>query len=498
MNTFTSIYRTINIVYFAICFIVTSIAFCYSCNGQEVQKKDDTYLYQIENGLIPTVQIENDPVYYQLIDRMKHHGAVGFSLTTIKDFEIEDTKGYGYCQKENSNLVEGNSVFRAGSISKSVTAIVILKLQDEGLLDLDTDIKGYLKSWKLPRSKYIKRTPVTLRTLLNHTSGLKNQQLVKLGDHGFHKGDKIYTLNEILDGKSALQPITFTTKPGEGFKYSNQGYNLIQKVIEDVTNRSFEDLAQEIVLTPFDMTNSTFETVFPEANNANYCYAYKDEVVHEGLYKNIAQKCGGGLFSTSQDLAKFSIKVANIVSGKDSFLSPELAKQIFGQDEYGLGFDLIKKDSLFLFSHSGRVPGFYSFMAMDPKKGNGFVMLVNSDGVGDLFWEMLRSVGNTFNYDLWKPKKITRIDIDLEEYKNYIGSYREDGEEEDNIIEVIVKNDQLYYQEFDEEDIYEYPLVPISKNVFIDGIDGNKIEFKLDGNKVIGAMYDDEYSFTKM
>ncbi|MBW1294358.1 serine hydrolase domain-containing protein [Aquimarina litoralis] len=488
MNTSSSIKSNCKIIYF----IVVLLLVYFPCNSQN----EETYLSKIESGLIPTVQIENDPVYHQLKDRMKHYGAVGFSLTTIKDFKIEATKGYGFCQKENAKSVIENSVFRVGSISKSITAMVILKLQDNGVLDLDTDIKTYLKTWKLPKSKYIKKTPVTLRTLLTHRSGLKKQQRVKLEDHGFIKGDKIYTLNEVLDGKSALQPITFTSKPGETFKYSNQGYNLIQKVIEDATGKLFQDVAKELVLEPFEMNNSTFETVYPDENNTAFCYAYKDEKVHKGLYRNIAQKCGGGLFSTSQDLAKFSIKVAKIVNGEDDFLSPELAKQIFSENDYGLGFDLIKKDSLFLFSHSGRVPGFYSFMAMDPKLGNGFVMLVNSDGVDDLFWEMLRSVANAYEYPLWKPKVITKIDIDLDDYKNYLGDYKAD--DDDSMIKLVVKNNQLYYQESDDEDVYEFPLVPISKNVFIDGIDGNKIEFKTDGDTVLGAMYDDKYSYAKI
>lgn len=482
----------------SICLVAIILLFHCSCNSQETLKKESTYLSKIENGLIPTIQVKGDPVYYKLIDRMKHFGAVGFSLTTIKDFKIEDTGSYGFCQKENSNLVVENSVFRVGSISKSITAIVALKLQEEGVLDIDTDIKTYLNSWALPRSRYIKKTPVTLRALLKHTSGLKASQRVKLEDHGFTKGEKTFTLNEILDGKSALQPITFTTKPGEIFKYSNQGYNLIQKVIEDVTGKLFQDLAKELVLAPFDMTNSTFETVFPDSNNTAFCHAYKDEVVHEGFYRNIAQKCAGGLFSTSQDLAKFCIKIANIVNGKDSFLSPELAKQILSEEDYNFGFSLIKNDSLLLISNSGRVAGFYSFMAIDSKLGNGFVMLVNSDGVDDLFREMLRSAAKAFNYSLWKPKVISKIDIDIKNYKNYIGDYKADDKDEDFIVTVIIKNEQLYYQELHDNTIYEFPLVPISRNIFIDGIDGNKIEFKTKGNIVLGAMFDDEYSYTKI
>ncbi len=137
-------------------------------------------------------------------------------------------------------------------------------------------------------------------------------------------------------------------------------------------------------------------------------------------------------------------------------------------------------------------------MALDHKKGDGFVMLVNSDGVDDFFREVLYAIADVYGFNIWDPKEITRISIDLNDYQNYIGRYREDDEEEDYFIDVIIKDDQLYYQEIDGEDIYEFPLIPISKHVFIDGIDGNKIEFKTDGDKVLGAMYDNEYSYTKI
>lgn len=179
-----------------------------------------------------------------------------------------------------------------------------------------------------------------MRHLLKHTSGLKHHQRIKFGEHGFTKGSKIHTLNEVSDGKSPLQPITFDSEPGASFKYSNQGYNLIQKIIEDVTEKPFEVVAEDVVLSPFNMNNSTFKTVYPDTNNTSYCYAYKDEVVHKELYKNTVSKCSGGLFSTSEDLAKFCLKVNDIINGKDDFLNPELAKQILENDGYSLGFDI--------------------------------------------------------------------------------------------------------------------------------------------------------------
>ena len=102
MKTFRSTPHQLRIRYL----VLFIFCVCVGCNKKEPVTQADTHLAKIENGLIPTVQIENDPVYFRLLDRMKHYGAVGFSLTTIKDFEVEDSKGYGFCQKENSKVVK--------------------------------------------------------------------------------------------------------------------------------------------------------------------------------------------------------------------------------------------------------------------------------------------------------------------------------------------------------------------------------------------------------
>lgn len=478
--------------------LVVLIAACSPFKIQKEEKKNHL-LSSIEENLRTDVYVENDPMQYEISERMKYHAATGFSLTTIKDFKIEASKGFGYCRKEDLVEVQNNSVFRVGSISKPLTAIVVLKLHEQRVLDIDHDIQTYLKTWQLPVNPFSKDSPITLRKLLQHRAGLKEQQMTKLEDEGHVEGDRIFSLNEILDGQSPLQPFTINAQPGSVYKYSNQGYNLIQKVLEDVTGKKFEDLAEDIVLKPFEMSNSTFRTVYPNQNLVNFCYAYKDENVHKRLYQNTVKKCSGGLFSTSRDLAKFCIKTANIINGKDEFLNEKHAKQILEGENYGLGFDLIKKDSLFLFSHSGRTSGFYSFMAMNPENGEGFVMLVNSDGVGDFFSEMLRSASHTFNWNLWNPSKnINKIDINTDNYHDYLGRYKfsEDGEE--YIIDIVIKQNELYYIEYEENRQYEFLLIPISKNIFIDAIDGTKIEFNLKKEKNIAFVYDNEYTFEKL
>ncbi len=489
--------RNFQFILLAISLIIISIS-NYACDTALATQKKKTDLSLIEQHLMSSIFDKNKPRYYDVEDRMKHHGAIGFSLTTIKDFKIEATKGYGYCRKADEIFVDKHSIFRVGSISKSLTSIVVLKLQEKGQLDIDTDIRQYLKTWKLPESQYIRNTSLTLRHLLSHRSGLKQQQAFKRGvRQGFLKGESLPSLNQALDGETILHPVTFVAEPGSKYSYSNQGYNLIQKVLEDITGKVFEELAEELVLRPFAMNNSTFKTVYPDDSNSNYCYAYRDQKVHEGYYENTILKCAGGLFSTSEDLAKFALNVANINNSNNNFLSPKIARQFFDGDVYGLGFDLISKDSLFLFSHSGRSSGYYSFMAMDPDKGNGFTMLVNTDYVGDFFSEMLRSVSKTFGWNLWDPKLISSIDIEPSDYQGHIGEYIATTEDGEYKMTIIQKEQQFYCLEHDDEETYEYPLIPIDKGVFIDGIDGNKIEFKLEKDQVVSFLYDNEYVFVK-
>ncbi len=468
------------------------------CSNSFAQEVSNSYIDEIEHGLLPKIFVVNRDKPFKLEDRMEHYGAVGFSLSTVRDFKSEDSRGYGYCQKENDYKTNNTSVFRAGSISKSLTALVVLKLQEEGYLNIDTDIKKYLKSWKLPKNKWIKKQPVTLRNLLQHRSGLKGSQKMKIGDEGYKEGEKIFTLIEILDGKSSLQKIEFDSKPGEKYKYSNQGYNLIQLILEDITGKPFEQLAKEYVFQDFNMQNSTFETVLPSENNPSICYAYENADLIEGYYRNTVGKCAGGLFSTTEDLAKFLIKTANIISGKDNFISQEFAKQILSGEPYGLGFDLIKKDDQTVFYHTGRSYGYYSFMAMDIDRGDGFAMMVNTDGVDGFFREMLYAISNTLEWEFWQPKRLEAIDIDMEDYKDHLGLFvcRVDGKEYK--MEVIQKEKELFYLEYDEDEVYKYPLVPVKEQVFYDLIDGNKIEFIFTDEKLTGLEYDGEYLFEKV
>lgn len=131
------------IFFFFLCSQVVSLHAQYSKETQSKIKK-------VENSLSGWVQIENNPQKWNLEERMKFYHANGVSIAVIKDYKIEWAKGYGLADSLQQKPVTTQTLFQAGSNSKSLNAVGILKLVQEGKLNLNSDINDYLKRWKFP------------------------------------------------------------------------------------------------------------------------------------------------------------------------------------------------------------------------------------------------------------------------------------------------------------------------------------------------------------
>jgi uridine kinase len=107
-----------------------------------------------------------------LLDRMDYYHVKGVSLAVINDGKIDWADTYGIADVENGEKLTTNTLFQAGSISKTITALGILYLVQEGLLSLDEDVNKYLKSWRIPENNFTKNEKVTLRRILSHSAGL--------------------------------------------------------------------------------------------------------------------------------------------------------------------------------------------------------------------------------------------------------------------------------------------------------------------------------------
>lgn len=453
----------------------------------------------IEEQLSPRIQSKTDPIHFNLSDRMAYFNVPGASITVIENNTIKGSKGYGMARKEANIPVDANSIFKAGSISKSITAVAIMKLRDRGKLSLDEDISNYLKSWKFPANRFTQKNPITIRHLLNHTSGLAAIKKTKIKSVGFPQNTPLPSLNELLDGHTHMPGVVVDTISGAVFQYSNLGYTILQKIIEDVTDDTFENVTKTLVFDPLQMSHSTFETIIPSEENTQYVYSYKDNAPNEGFWHNSVQKSSGGLFSTSHDLAQFLISVNQSLHTQDGFIPQETAQEMMEGEHYGLGFDLIKKEGSTVLYHSGRVLGFFAFMILNSDTGNGIVVLLNSDDGDGLLREIMRGASQLYDLHFMKPKKVETITVSEEETKGYLGEFLYTDEETGELetISITHENDLLTYLEYYEGRTYKYPLIPLSKTKFIDIIDGDVLDFKVVEGKMDTIIYEEEYRFIR-
>lgn len=130
-----------------------------------------------------------------LKERMAFYSTNAVSIAVIKDYKVEWVKAYGFADVSEKRLATTETLFQAGSISKSMNSLGILKLVQDGKLGLDDDVNNYLKTWKFPYDEVSKGKKITLANLLNHTAGLSGH-----GFGGYEKGTTLPTTIEILDG----------------------------------------------------------------------------------------------------------------------------------------------------------------------------------------------------------------------------------------------------------------------------------------------------------
>src|ERR1044071_611841 len=130
---------------------------------------------RVENGLLPPAVLKGEPPQkMKLADRMRFYKTPGVSIALINDGKIEWARGYGVLEAGKEEPVTPETLFQAASISKSLTAMVVLRLVEKGKLDLDSDVNKRLVSWKVPENEFTKDQKVTVRRLLSPTAGVSN------------------------------------------------------------------------------------------------------------------------------------------------------------------------------------------------------------------------------------------------------------------------------------------------------------------------------------
>src|SRR3954471_226266 len=315
-----------------------------------------------------------------ILSQMALRHVAGLSIAIIDGGRIVSARAYGVIDSAGGARVDTATLFQAGSVSKSVAALGVLRLVEQKKLNLDTDVNATLRTWKLPPSEFTATKPVTLRGLLSHTAGITVH-----GFGGYATTSAVPTLVEVLNGAPRVNspPIRSEAIPGARWNYSGGGYTIMQQMVLDVTREPFPDVMRKNVLEPIGMGRSSYQQPLPPAMAAKTAGGhYSDRSLVPGRWHIYPEMAAAGLWTTPSDLARFAIEVQRAYTGKSAkVISPAMARQMLTneKDGDGLGLFLLDTGRALRFNHNGRDDGFDTEMTATANTGQGVVIMINAN-----------------------------------------------------------------------------------------------------------------------
>lgn len=444
-------------------------------------KIQQQYIEQMENGLREEYFLKGDKPK-SITEAMKEACIPGISIAVINNFEIVMTKGYGIGDIELDLPVNKNTIFQVASISKPLTALAVMKLVQEGKLDLDEDINTYLKTWKLPESKLTEVNKVTLRNLLSHTAGVTVH-----GFPGYSAEAEIPTLAQILNGEPPANTgkINVDIEPNTQFRYSGGGYTIVQQTLIDQLLKPFEEIMHELVLEPLGMTNSFYSNYYlneHKAVNATAGHKSDGSQVYQKrhLYPEMA---AAGLWTTAEDLAKFAIEVQKCLKGESNkiltreFMEMMIIPVLSG--EYNLGLRNEKIGREMLLGHNGGNEGYSCNMLFHKEKGFGVIFMSNSDNGYKMKLPIFRSAAATYGFHniLLPDYEIAQLSVEVT--RAFEGTFKIQA---DKTLKIFQHNGKLHYKTiFDEPIQLEY----VGNNTMIDINRNTKFEIIIGSSNLL-------------
>ncbi len=322
---------------------------------------------------------------------MAAQGIPGISVAVVVNGAVEWAAGFGTADLENFAPAISHTLYRLGSISKSITATAALLLWQQGKLDLDAPVQQYCPSF--PQ----KEAPITTRELLGHLGGIRHYKSESRDDPEI--GNTTHFLNPIQAGLDLFKNDPLVAKPGTEFHYSTQGFTLVGCVIEGASGENYVDYVRKNVLTPAGMTHTVVDNRFAIVPFRTRFYS-KDEsgaITNADFLDSSIKVPGGGWLSSADDMAQFEVAMLNdrIVARptRDVMWTP-LKPTNGKEDGYALGWGTGKDLGVLDVGHGGGQQGTSTFFMIVPERRAGVVVLINLDDshASELATELMKIV----------------------------------------------------------------------------------------------------------
>jgi len=300
---------------------------------------------------------------------LKNQQIPGMAISVSQNGEIMWSEGFGYGKRKPTVPINpSTTLFRIASISKSITAVMLAKMMDDKVIDVDQNIYTYLPDY--PRKEY----DFTARQLGGHLAGIRHTT-----DDEF-RSNKRMTITEGLDFFKN-DPLLF--EPSTNFHYNSLGYVLLSEVMQKATNKDFYSIVRDSILIPLKMDNTTID-----ASNAippNTTDFFRTKRILSNPVANEYKLAGGGFLSTSEDITRFGHELITPTLISKEALSQLVTSQRLKNGNltgYGIGFSVEKtKHNTPKYFHTGGGVGASSILMIFPEEGVVITILTNKSGV---------------------------------------------------------------------------------------------------------------------
>ena len=318
-----------------------------------------------------------DPVAVDsfIAQAMSRHRIPGLALAITHGDQVVHVRGYG--EARGGERVTGQTQFRIASLSKSFTALAVLQRVEAGQIELDAPVAHYLPGFTLADPLAAAR--ITVRQLLNHTSGL--------ADRGFVNGlgGQQQTLADRVAGLEAARPVD---PPGAAFHYFDPNYQVLARLVEVVSGQAFDAYLQQHVFAPLAMQGSVSALTSALPTQATQLLA-QGHIMAYGVPLALPELSGflggsGGVVSTASDMAHYLIAQGNhgsylgrsVLSASNISLMQTPPAGI--ETSYAMGWAVSNRNGTRTIEHNGVLSTFYADAVLLPESGYGVVLLYNT------------------------------------------------------------------------------------------------------------------------
>ena len=423
-----------------------------------------------------SVAQDNETLDGKLKKAVTNENLTGAVWSTISD-DIITTGAIGLKNADTKEILENDDRVLIGSVTKTLIATAILRLASQGKLDIDSPVHKILPKI-LFDNPWRENNPVTIRDLLNHTSGIEDARFWQV----FSTESTSTTPLEYIFSKNP-SVLKVRTIPGTRFSYSNMGYSFLGLIIEKITQEPYENYLDKNLLVPLGMNSSTFQFTTQKGENVDQHLAmghFDNGTTQENIPMFL--RPAGQFTTTAKDmvlLAKFLM--SDGVINEKSFIDKELLNQMgnpISTESYkngltsGYQFGLSYRDRYGVVGkfHRGNTIGYRATFYLFPEQKKGFFISYNTDSE-TANYENFNSI--FINYlGINKPQKLKVKNNLPSNIKDFYGYYKMNPVRFEmfayldllfNSIKVEQENNKLILQSIQNE---TYSLLPVGSNLF--------------------------------